>query len=66
MLRRCAQGESVESIHPDLIIPTGKREGRTPSLASIYRTLAEHEKPQAYPDIIGQVNADFAALKDRT
>ncbi len=48
VLRRRANGESVEAIHPDLIIPTGKRKGRNPSLASIYRALAEHEKAQAY------------------
>ncbi|MFH8409327.1 recombinase family protein [Streptomyces sp. NPDC018019] len=30
VLRRRAGGESVEQIQPDLIIPTGKRKGRTP------------------------------------
>ncbi len=49
VLRRRANGESVEDIRPDLIIPTGKRKGRNPSLASIYRALNEHEKRQAYP-----------------
>src|SRR3954468_12423779 len=33
VLRRRSVGESVESIRPDLIIPTGKRKGRNPSLA---------------------------------
>jgi DNA invertase Pin-like site-specific DNA recombinase len=50
VLRRRANGESVEQIQPDLIIPTGKRKGQSPSVASIYRALAEH--------------ADFDALQD--
>jgi DNA invertase Pin-like site-specific DNA recombinase len=50
VLRRRTNGESVEQIRPDLLIPTGKRKGQNPSLASIYRALAEHEKTQAYPD----------------
>src|SRR5664279_5661439 len=50
VLRRRANGESVEQIRPDLIIPTGKRKGQhPPSPASIYRALAEHDKAQAYP-----------------
>jgi hypothetical protein len=60
--RRRANGESVEDIRPDLYIPTGKRKGRNPSLASIYRALAEHEKRQAHPDAVDQAHADFAAL----
>jgi hypothetical protein len=63
MLRRRANGESVEDIRPDLIIPTGKRKGRNPSLASIYRALAEHEKTPAYPDTVVQAHADIAALQ---
>jgi len=47
---------------PDLIIPVGKRKGRNPSLASIYRILAEHEKAQACPEAIEAAHADFAAL----
>ncbi|MET9079904.1 recombinase family protein [Streptomyces sp. NPDC004232] len=35
VLRRRANGESVEQIQPDLIIPTGKRKGQNPSVASI-------------------------------
>ena len=31
VLRRRATGESVEQIQPDLIIPTGKRKGQSPS-----------------------------------
>jgi DNA invertase Pin-like site-specific DNA recombinase len=31
VLRRRANGESVEQIRPDLIIPTGKRKGQHPS-----------------------------------
>ena len=50
VLRRRANGESVEQIRPDLIIPTGKRKGAsTPSPASIYRALAEHDNAQAVP-----------------
>ena len=49
VLRRRANGESLEDIRPDLIIPTGKRKGRNPSLASIYRALTQHEKRQATP-----------------
>ncbi|SFQ82108.1 recombinase family protein [Amycolatopsis rubida] len=62
VLRRRANGESVEDIRPDLIIPTGKRKGHNPSLASIYRALAEHEKREAHPDAVAQARADFAAL----
>ncbi|MGY3056638.1 DNA invertase Pin-like site-specific DNA recombinase [Streptomyces sp. TE3672] len=50
VLRGRANGESVEQIQPDLIIPTGKRKGRNPSAASIYRALAEHAKREAYPE----------------
>jgi DNA invertase Pin-like site-specific DNA recombinase len=63
VLRRRANGESVEDIRPDLIIPTGKRKGRNPSLASIYRALAEHHKAQSYPQAVDQAHADFAALQ---
>lgn len=60
MLRRRAAGETVEQIQPDLIIPTGKRKGRNPSVASIYRALAAHEKAQAYPDAVEQAHAEHA------
>ena len=63
VLRRKAAGETVEAIRPDLIIPTGKRRGKNPSLASIYRALAEHDKAQSYPEAIDQANADFVALQ---
>ena len=59
VLRRQAGGESVEQIQPDLIIPTGKRKGQSPSVTSIYRVLAEHEKAQAYPEAIAQARTDF-------
>lgn len=62
VLRRKALGESVEQIQPDLIIPTGKRKGQNPSVASIYRALAEHAKREAYPEAVEQAHADFAAL----
>ncbi|GAA2443323.1 hypothetical protein GCM10010421_37950 [Streptomyces glaucus] len=65
VLRRRAGGESVERIQPDLIIPTGKREGQNPSAASIYRALAEHAKREAYPEAVEAAHADFAALKAR-
>jgi DNA invertase Pin-like site-specific DNA recombinase len=63
VLRHRANGESVEDIRPDLIIPTGKRKGRNPSLASIYRALAEHHKAQSYPQAVDQAHADFAVLQ---
>ncbi|MFF7977360.1 recombinase family protein [Streptomyces sp. NPDC007905] len=63
VLRRRADGETVEQIQPDLIIPTGKRRGQNPSLSSIYRALAEQEKRQAYPEAVEQAHADFAALQ---
>ena len=73
VLRRRANGESVEQIRPDLIIPTGKRKGQhpparpaPPSPASIYRALAEHDKAQAYPEAIDQAHTDFAALQTST
>ncbi|MFF3787690.1 hypothetical protein [Streptomyces sp. NPDC001933] len=64
VLRRRASGESVEQIQPDLIIPTGKRKGQAPSIASIYRALAEHEKQEAYHEAVAQAHADFADLQD--
>ncbi|MEU6259584.1 recombinase family protein [Streptomyces sp. NPDC047043] len=65
VLRRKALGESVEQIQPALIIPTGKRKGQNPSVASIYRALAEHEKTQAYPEAVETAHADFAVLQQR-
>ncbi|WP_435832008.1 recombinase family protein [Nonomuraea fuscirosea] len=62
VLRRKAAGERVEDIRRNLIIPTGKRKGENPSLASIYRALAEHEKTQTYPEAVEQAHADFALL----
>ncbi|MFA3837671.1 hypothetical protein [Streptomyces aureus] len=62
VLRRRAGGESFEQIQPDLIIPTGKRKGQNPSVASIYRALAEHEKTQAYPEAVETAHADFCAV----
>ncbi|MEV4283059.1 recombinase family protein [Actinoplanes xinjiangensis] len=60
VLRRRAVGETVEQIQPDLIIPTGKRKGRNPSIASIYRALATYEKTQAYPNAVAQAGAEHA------
>ncbi|MFE2744072.1 hypothetical protein ACFXKX_06815 [Streptomyces scopuliridis] len=62
VLRRRALGESVEQIQPDLIIPTGKRKGQNPSVASIYRALAEHAKHEAYLEAVEQAHADFSTL----
>jgi hypothetical protein len=53
----------VESIRKDLIIPTGKRKGQNPSLASVYRALAEYERAQRYPDAIDQAEAEYAAFQ---
>jgi DNA invertase Pin-like site-specific DNA recombinase len=63
VLRRRANGESVEQIQPDLIIPTGRRKGQNPSVASVYRALAEHTKREAYPEAVDAAHADFATLK---
>ncbi|MEI5520459.1 recombinase family protein [Streptomyces brasiliscabiei] len=63
VLRRRANGESVEQIQPDLIIPTGKRKGQNPSVASVYRALAEHAKREAYPEAVEAAHADFAAFQ---
>jgi DNA invertase Pin-like site-specific DNA recombinase len=62
VVRRRAAGERVEDIRTDLIIPTGKRKGENPSLASIYRALADHEKTQAYPEAVQQAHAEYAEL----
>nr|WP_281284592.1 recombinase family protein [Nonomuraea diastatica] len=62
VLRRRAAGEPVEKIRKDLIIPTGKRKGHNPSLASIYRALAEHAKSQRHPDAAEQARAEYAAF----
>ncbi|MEW9555343.1 hypothetical protein [Nonomuraea sp. NPDC050783] len=63
VLRRRAAGEPVEKIRKDLIIPTGKRKGHNPSLASIYRTLAQHEKAQRYPDAVRQARDEYATIR---
>ncbi|MFH8467002.1 hypothetical protein [Streptomyces sp. NPDC017991] len=62
MLRRRANGETVQDIQPGLLIPIGRRKGHSPSLSSVYPALAEHEKTQAYPEAIETAHADFAAL----
>ncbi|MEL5958864.1 hypothetical protein AADR41_29550 [Streptomyces sp. CLV115] len=58
VLRRRANGESVEQILPDLVIPTGKRNGRNPSMAGVYRALADQAKREAYPGAAGKAHAD--------
>ncbi|MFD3947926.1 hypothetical protein [Streptomyces sp. NPDC058579] len=47
-----------------VIILTGKRKGHSPSAASIYRALAEHQKAQASPEAVEAAHADFAALQN--
>nr|WP_229888351.1 recombinase family protein [Streptomyces nitrosporeus] len=66
VLRRHAGGEYVEQIQPDLFIPTGKRKGHNPSMASIYRALTEHAKHEAYPEAVEQAHADFTAGRTAT
>lgn len=66
VLRRRANGESIEDIRRDLIIPNAKRKGRNPSPASIYRALVEHEKRQMYPEAVEHAHADFAELQAST
>jgi DNA invertase Pin-like site-specific DNA recombinase len=66
VLRRQAAGESVEQIRPDLIIPTGRRKGHNPGLASIYRALAEHRRAQAHPDAVEQARAEHTAARDQS
>ncbi|MDJ0346709.1 hypothetical protein QMK19_34600 [Streptomyces sp. H10-C2] len=63
MLRRRAGGESVEALHPDLFIPTGKRTGHNPSLASIYRALAEQDKAESYPEAVAAAHTGFDAFQ---
>ncbi|MFJ4774659.1 hypothetical protein ACIP88_37100 [Streptomyces uncialis] len=65
VLRRRANGGTVEDIQPDLLIPTGKRKGRSPSLSRIYRAPAEHEKTQASPEAVNTAHDEFAALQQR-
>ncbi|MGX6606588.1 recombinase family protein [Micromonosporaceae bacterium Da 78-11] len=64
VLRRRANGETVEQIRPDLIIAGGRRKGQNPSVASIYRALAEHEKTRSYPDAVEQAKTEYAHLTD--
>ncbi|MBB5085253.1 DNA invertase Pin-like site-specific DNA recombinase [Nonomuraea endophytica] len=63
VLRRRAAGESAEAIRKDLIIPTGKRKGHNPSLASLYRALAAYEKTQRHPEAVTRAHAEFADLQ---
>ncbi|MFD9949568.1 recombinase family protein [Nonomuraea sp. NPDC059023] len=63
VLRRRAAGESIEAIRKDLIIPTGKRKGHNPSLASLYRALAAYEKTQRHPDAVTRAHTEFADLQ---
>jgi hypothetical protein len=49
VIRRRAAGETVEKIRPGLIIPTGRRKGRNPSVASIYRAITATENRESVP-----------------
>ncbi|MFE2070881.1 hypothetical protein ACFXDH_52460 [Streptomyces sp. NPDC059467] len=62
-LRRPANGEPVEEIHPDLINPTGERKGQNPSVAGIYRVLAEHARCEVCRVTAEQANANLTALR---
>lgn len=63
VLRRRANGESVEQIRPNLITPPASARAGTPASCGSYRGLAEHEKRQAYPEAVAQAHADFDALQ---
>lgn len=63
MLRRQANGETLEAIAPSLIILTGIREAKSPSVASIYRAHAEDQRTQAYTEALGQAHAEFAVMR---
>jgi hypothetical protein len=39
-----AQGVPVPQIATKLVIPTGKNKGQNPSVATVYRVLAEEEQ----------------------
>ncbi|MFD1832311.1 hypothetical protein ACFSJS_22060 [Streptomyces desertarenae] len=54
----------LREIRPDLVIPTGKRKGSNPSVASIHRALAEQAKHGAHPEAVEAAHADFAALNN--
>lgn len=58
--RRVGRADPARPDHP-----TGKRKGRAPSVASIYRALVEHEKQEAYPEAVEQAHADFTNLQQR-
>lgn len=45
VLLRRANGETLENIQPDLLIPTGRCKGHSPSLSSIYRARRAREDP---------------------
>ncbi|MEU5334274.1 hypothetical protein AB0G51_13190 [Streptomyces asoensis] len=66
VLRRREGGESVEQIQLGLFIPIRKRKGHNPSVATIYRALAEHAKREAHPEAVAQADAVFAASRTAT
>ncbi|WP_031104656.1 hypothetical protein [Streptomyces sp. NRRL S-146] len=58
-----ARPRSVRLRHRRPGRPRGKRKGHNPSVASIYRALAEHAKREAFPEAVDAAHADFAALQ---
>ena len=58
--------KTVQQIQPDLIIPTGRRKDRNPSVASIYRALVAHERAHAYPEAVAQAHAEFRSVSTAT
>ncbi|MEU6389487.1 recombinase family protein [Streptomyces sp. NPDC046939] len=61
VLRHRAGGESVEQIQPDRIALTGRGKGLNPSVASIYRALADHAECEAHPEAVEAADAELAA-----
>ncbi|MFG1755508.1 alpha/beta fold hydrolase [Streptosporangium sandarakinum] len=55
-------GVRVMGLSQGGFVATGKRKGHNPSLAGIYRALAEHGKAQRHPDAVEQVRAGYAAF----
>lgn len=66
VVRRRANGDSVEQSRPGPTVPTGRRKGQDPSVVGTCRALAEHAEREAYPEAVEAAHADFAALGRRT
>jgi hypothetical protein len=63
VLRRRTGGETVEQIEPDLIIPTGRRNGQNPSLSRHLPGPGRTREATAYPEAVTEAHNDFAALQ---